>query len=128
MTWVQFLSSKIGNWIFAVELLFLFYIILLELQLYTKLLTCIENIPTNVLNSNTVINKYLPLCCKKLSVLFLPGKNWLNLQMPIEGLIEKEASLEGWYDGEPSQNSYGRKKNDPHSIVVRFSKNLYEVP
>lgn len=48
--------------------------------------------------------------------------------MPIEGLIEKETSLKGRYYRKPCQNSYRCKKNNSHSVVICFRKNLHKVP
>lgn len=65
---------------------------------------------------------------KKLLLLLFPCKNWLDLQVPIECLVEKETGLKGRYNWEPCQNSYGCKKNNPHSIIISSSKYTDEVP
>ena len=65
---------------------------------------------------------------KNLCLLLLPCKNWLDLQMPIESLVEKKSSLECWYDWKPCQKSNWFEKNRTHSIIICLSKDLGEVP
>lgn len=61
-------------------------------------------------------------------VLLFASNNWLDMQVPVERLVEEETSLEVWYIWKPCQSSHRCKENDAHTVVVWFGKNPGEVP
>ena len=65
---------------------------------------------------------------KLCTLLLFPCKNRLNLQPPVECLVEKKSGLKGWYDGKPSQDSNGGKQDYAHPLVIGLSKHLSELP